>query len=231
MTRNANAAAGKAVRAEDRFDGRTDALAERIEDVQSRLHRLELETSQLGVAVAPLYLASARGSLRHVTDCLVHHLGGRYADAAMPEELCPGTSLRLLPVAGRDGIGARYKVAARGRKPAPGADVDAWARRPDLGAALLASPEAAAICRGPVGAALMFDALARHRWMHGRSAAKWSTDVSGAHALVSALADGCGFPHPGPTATAGLVDGEVVDLLASLGWLRVVSTRMPGQAA
>lgn len=198
-----------------------------LDDVQPRLHQLELQAVDLGLAVAPLYLASARGSLRHVLACLLHQRGAGRAGGTGDAEICPGTSLRLAPVNGREGVGERVRSVGRRTSPAPGGDVPSWAARPDLGAALLGSNVAVTLCRGPVGAGLLFDALARHRWLHSASGAKWASDVSGAHALVTALAGGAGFPHPGPFATAGLVDREVADLLAGMGWLRMVSTPMP----
>lgn len=228
MSRRLASAPADAVHVAGWLDERSNAFAEAMDEVQSRLHRLELEVIQLGVAIAPLYLASARGSLRHVTDCVIHQRGVMRNDAGTSNELCPGASLRLMPLEGREGIGERFARSASGCGRVPEAEAVGHARRPDLGADLLASPEATAVCRGPVGAAMLFDALSRHRWMHGPSSTKWATDVSGAHALVSAIAGGACFPKPGLTSTGGLVDREVADLLAHIGWYRMVSTRMPG---
>jgi len=210
------------------LDPEAEEFAASLEEVQPRLHRLELQAAQLGLAIAPLYLASARGSLRHVLACLLHQRSHGDLGVSMGDELCPGTSLRLLPMEGRAGVGERFRVVGRSATPAYGAEIPNWARRPDMAADLLSSPEAVALCSGPVGAALLFDALARHCWLHGASGTKWATDVSGAHALVSGLTDGAGFPHPGRGATGGLIDREVADLLGRLGWLRMRSPRILG---
>ncbi|WP_394437617.1 hypothetical protein ACGGKE_10445 [Sphingobium naphthae] len=206
---------------------RAQAFATSLEDIHPLLHRLELQAHQLGLAVAPLYLASARGSLRHVHKLLLHQFGPDLSEMS-GRELCPGTSLHLRKIADRDGVGERFLIGQRRMAPAERRETASWAGRPDLGAALLSSAQAANLCDGPVGAGLLFDALARHRWLHRASGAKWSTDVSGAHALVTAMTGGCGFPHPGDGATGGLIDREVAELLSQLGWLRMVSASMPG---
>jgi hypothetical protein len=213
---------------EGRLDPSSRRFAASIDVVQSELHELELQSQQLGLAIAPLYLASARGSLRHVLACLYHQRGDADRHVAAQGELCPGSSLRLMPVEGRGGIGHRCRLSGRRVVPALGGDVTPWASKPDLGADLMPSSTAREFCRGPIGSALLFDALARHRWMHRTSGSKWSADTSGAQALVSALTAGRGFPLLESTATAGLLDLEVVELLAALGWDRILSTRMPG---
>ncbi len=211
-----------------RLDRPSRRFAASIDLVQSELHELELQSQQLELAIAPLYLASARGSLRQVLGCLYHQRGEGGRRVASEGELCLGSTLRLMPLEGRSGIGQRCRLSGSKVTPAPGGDVSPWASKPDLGADLMVSSAARAFCRGPIGAALLFDALARHRWMHRTSGSKWSADTSGAQALVSALMAGGGFPLLEPSATAGLIDLEVVELLGVLGWERILSTRMPG---
>ena len=210
------------------LDLEAEAFAAALEEVQPLLHRLELQAAQLGLAIAPLYLASARGSLRHALECLLHQRGNGGLEVLMADELCPGTSLRLMPIEGRAGVGERFRVVGRSATPACGAEIPNWARLPDLAADLFCSREAVALCSGPVGAGLLFDALARHHWLHCTSGTKWATDVSGAHALVLGLTGGAGFPHPNRGATGGLIDREVADLLGCLGWVRMLSPRILG---
>lgn len=222
-------AAGDVVHGVGDFGGRVASFAASLDDMHLRLRRLELEAAELGIAVAPLYLASARGSLRHVAACLAHQVASDQRGRLRGGELCPGTTIHLRSTE-RAGIGDRHVFVSGRARPAPGADGAQRARRPDLGVDVAGSQEAVRLCGGPVGAALLFDALSRHRWLHVSSGTKWSTDRSGAQVLTSIVALGASFPIPGPVATAGLVDRQVADMLADLGWLRLETTRMPDHA-
>jgi hypothetical protein len=206
-----------------------EALAASLDALHAPLHMLEIGIGARGVPIAPLYLASARGSLRHVASCLAAHEARTLPPTRRSRELCPGSGIELRASADRPGLGDRRRVVGRRVEPAEGADVSPWARRADLGADLVACGDAAAFCQGPVGAALLFDALARHRWLHHASRSKWSTDISGAHALVSAISAGAGFPLPSPRTCGGLVDREVVELFRTLGWSRILSPQMPSE--
>lgn len=199
--------------------------------IHGLIHGLELSVADLGIPVAPLYLASARGSLRHVSACIEHDAGRRSA-AGSTEEILPGCGVTLVAQANRSGIAVRARRTSSGwAVPEPLADIPSWAAAPDLGADLVRSPEAASMCAGPVGATLLFCALAHHWWMHRVTGTKWSTDASGARALVAALNDGagCAMPMSGPAAR--LIDIGVVYLLETLGWSRLLSLPMPGAAS
>jgi hypothetical protein len=141
------------------------------------------------------------------------------------DEVVVGSGIYLRPCDGRPGIGERVRAA--GLIDDPGAELQPRPVVPDLGADLVRSPEAKSICGGPVGATLMFAALAHHRWFHLRTRRKWSTDVSGARTLVAALTAGAGFDMPADGAVAQMVDARVVDVLAGLGWKRLVTPAMP----
>jgi hypothetical protein len=199
--------------------------------IHGLIHGLELSVADLGIPVAPLYLASARGSLRRVSACIGHD-AGRHGAVGGAEEILPGSGVTLVAQADRPGVAVRARRASSGSAvPEPLAEIPSWAAAPDLGADLVGSPEAASMCGGPVGATLLFCALAHHWWMHRVTGTKWSTDASGARALVAALNDGagCAMPLAGPAAR--LIDVGVVDLLESLGWSRLLSLPMPGAAS
>ena len=197
--------------------------------VHRLIHGLELGVADLGIPVAPLYLASARGSLRHVSACIEHDVH-RYGATGETDEVVPGSGVILVAQAGRPGVAVRARRASCGAVIEPMAEIPPWAAAPDLGADLVASTDAAAMCVGPLGATLLFCALAHHWWMHRATGARWSTDVSGARALVAALngGSGCAVPVTGPAAR--LVDGEVVGLFDALGWSRLLSPPMPRAA-
>lgn len=193
------------------------------------IHGLELSVADLGIPVAPLYLASARGSLRHVSACIDHD-ARRHGAVGSSDEIVPGSGVTLVAQADRPGVAVRTRRTSRMVVPEPLAEIPSWAAAPDLGADLVASAEAALMCSGPVGATLLFCALAHHWWMHRGTGAKWSTDVSGAYALVAALNDGSGCAVPVTGLAARLVDAEVVGLLNKLGWSRLLSPPIPGAA-
>lgn len=204
-------------------------LETRLAAVQSLIHELELVAVDRGVPVAPLYLASARGSLRYVSACI-----GRYVSCspdAVRDEIVLGSGILLRASDHRAGVGTRARADAGGLADHASAELQRRSARPDLGAHLLRSVEASALCGGPVGATLMFAALAHQRWLHLPTRTKWSTDVSGARALVAALTDGAGFDMPTAGAPTRLVDALVVDLLGALGWTRLLTPAMPGGAA
>lgn len=197
--------------------------------VHSLIHELELDAIGLGVPVAPLYLASARGSLRHVSACIGQHAA--HSPNFIRDEIVAGSGILLRASANHAGVGIRSRAEGARLSDAPGAELQPRPARADLGADLLRSAQASALCSGLVGATLMFAALAHHRWLHKPTRTKWSTDTSGARALVAALTDGAGFDMPTAGAAARLVDALVVDLLASLGWVRMLTPAMPGGPA
>jgi hypothetical protein len=213
--------------------GSSRPVATRVADVEVGLaaihplvHELELRIADLGIPIAPLYLASARGSLRHVSACIEHD-AGRYGATDSSDEIVRGSGVKLVADGNRPGIGNRVRRTPRRTVLEPLAEIAPWAATPDLGADLVASAEAISICAGPVGATLLFCALAHHWWMHRATGAKWSTDVSGAHALIAALNDGAGCAMPVTGTAARLVDAEVLALLDALGWSRLVSPPIP----
>ena len=191
------------------------------------LHDLELKVAALGIPVAPLYIASARGSLRHVSAC-IGHFATRPRAVADHGEVILGSGIGFAADARRSGLGIRTRFRGRSTMPALGAELPSWAAMSDLGADLFGSPEARSLCEGPIGATLLFCALAHHQWLHIASGAKWSTDRSGARALVAALNSGAGCTMPAVGLMTRLVDVEVVDMLAAMGWARLISPRMPG---
>lgn len=221
--------AGRDHRDAGRSGAVNDDLGEALAALHPLIHALELRITDIGVPIALSYLASARGSLRHVAACLTHH-ASRPCGGEQPiiGEVVPGSDIVLKPEPHRPGVATRARVSPRGARKAPGAEMPRWAAVPDLGAALITSPAAAAMCSGPVGSTLLFCALAHHRWMHLATGAKWSTDLAGAAALVKAMNDGSGCSIIVSGIAACAIDREVLEVLSDLGWARITSPAMPG---
>lgn len=106
-------------------------------------------------------------------------------------------------------------------RPQSAAECD-WrtAPSPDLGREILESGTARAIVQGPVGAALLFDALANFPWFYPATATRWTAGVAAARSLIAALAEG-----RAPLALHGMlaarhVDRDVLAMIESLGWRR-----------
>lgn len=198
-----------------------------ISAIQPLIHQVELKAADLGIPIAPLYLTSARGSLRHASACVAQHAARAWANGE-GDEVVLGSGIRLQALENRPAVGQRCRSVGRRDEPKRGLELSSWARRPDLGADLMASPAAKAFCSGPVGSTLLFCALAHHRWLHVSSRTKWSTDLSGARALVAAINDGSSCAIPTSGTLVELIDEEVMELLSALGWSRMLSSAIPG---
>ena len=203
------------------------SLSAAIDALHPLLHAVEVQLAGAGVPVAHLYVTSARSSLSHASRQLARYAG---ADSEDDSEIVEASGILLRPEVGTPWVGVRHRLQRRSATPEPDAELAAWAYAPDLGSDLLRSPAAEALCAGPVGAALLFRALAHERWIHRETAAKWSTDASGARALVSALSCGMGFPSQWRSVRDCLVDRKVLAVAASLGWSRLFSPELPRSA-
>jgi hypothetical protein len=107
-----------------------------------------------------------------------------------------------------------------------GAEVE-W-RQPqarDLGAELLSCPSARAMAAGPVGAALLMDALAHQTWFLPDDARRWASGVTGARAIVGALAEGAFVGAPAPGLSGLGVDRDALRIIEALGWRRDPAAR------
>jgi hypothetical protein len=213
------------------FEPSEQAFAVAVDELHPAIHRLELQADDLGIAVAPLYLVPARGSLRHVLDCLVDQRGGPMDSARLSVELYAGTALHLGAIEDRQGVGERMRMV--GRKPVIAARGRTLLRERMLRTlATTSSPRQirrtyVADRLAPPSSATLWHAIVG---CTGKPAGK-GRPIYRARALVSAVSGGAGFPLLGPLTTGGLVDREVADLLKGIGWLRLVSPRMPERSA
>ena len=82
-------------------------LADALEALHPLIHAVEVGLAGLGVPVAPLYLASARGSLRHAAQYISRHRSTYYPQVA--EEIVDGSGISLRPVADRSWVGVRHR--------------------------------------------------------------------------------------------------------------------------
>ena len=203
-------------------------IADALEALHPLIHAVEVGLSGLGVPVAPLYLASARGSLHHAARYISRHCStyGRQAG----EEIVEGSGISLQSCAKRHWVGVRHQQVGSTLVEDPVAELPPRAASPNLASALIRSNAADELCAGPVGAMLLADALADERWLHLASGTKWSTDAAGARVLVSAISGGRSFPGRPAGIRHRMIDREVLSLLTSLGWSRLVSPEIPTNA-
>lgn len=105
----------------------------------------------------------------------------------------------------------------------PNADAVPAGQTPGLVHDLLGDPSITELCSRPAFAGLLAAALGHHRWMHLGSGRMESLDPPFAKCAVSLLSGGGNFPS-WPTRWAGrILDVQVCEQLARLGWRRVVS--------
>lgn len=117
--------------------------------------------------------------------------------------------------------GSRPDVARQGRSSAVGMQprlcMPARRLQPDLGVSLAGSDAARQAFGDALSSALLEDALWRWAWMHEGARTFWQTTQEGARVIVAVLTGGRPPVHIG-NGMAGRIDGQVVRVLAELGW-------------
>jgi hypothetical protein len=188
-----------------------------FEDALSAIDVLRRGLRAGAAPVAEVYVEGARGALHHAREA---ELRAREASGLqgflsvgkvnVPVNLTSPLCAAVLPAGWRDEVG-----------PA----------RPDLGADLIESHALRGMSRGDYLGAMLASALAHHAWLHEASGEVWSTDRSGAAALVGALSGGRAGPAFGYEETLGTVEVRIVHALAGIGWRRFRSPRYEGPVA
>ena len=134
---------------------------------------------------------------------------------------------------GDDGVlGCRGRVVERGGElwfeDDPGLEACAASNAsPSLAADLLRTGALAELATGPVGAALLVQALADGSWYHLGSLSRWFMDAGRARALVDAAA-GRAAGRPTRGRLAGTLDRTVLARIEALGWRHVPTPPIPG---
>ncbi len=172
-------------------------LSGRIVDLVDGCIELGTTVRRIGDESAANYIDGAGMSLR---------IAGRALAAHLPSNiLLEGDLTRALEMrVGAPGLTTTITPARR--------------TGPDLGVCLLKCTGTCASFGDPLGSALLEDALWRWAWLHVDARTTWQTTREGARALVAVLNDARPPVEIG-NGMAGRVDGEVVRVLAGLGWM------------
>lgn len=191
-----------------------------IDELVAGCSGLARELSRIGEGSAATYAEAAGISLRvaaraHRACAPVRR--DRAAGAAVPDGLgvlASDRQARVLAAAGEGVLLHRH-----GADGAPYAVADLTASRrvaPDLGVDLVAGA-GRALCDGPVGAALLADALGRWLWIHEASRRSWETTPEGARRIVAMLSNGR-RPADLSAVIDGRVDAATLEAIQSAGW-------------
>lgn len=205
-------------------------LSEAISDAQDRLAQCSQLAKALNLPGACVFIEGGRGNLRHAATELHWAISQGSVRGGLIRLREFGIGLRRSEE--KRGIAVRQRLAADGSaEDASTADGEEGAPLPNLVIDLLNDEAVSQAARRPVFAALLANALSSHTWLHRGSRTIWSEGAGGARMAAAILAGGRHFPDLSHADLGGIVDGEVADLLARCGWVRLDSPVPPGSSA
>lgn len=197
----------------------------RIESITEDLHDVASSVSDRGLNLARTYVSAAITSLRFARSALLIAEQGApdrpSGDGAARLTFADGmpTPIFLVPTGAVHGR-AIWNGSAFEERPNAECELPRL-RAADLGADVITSPAARSFAAGPVGAALLADALGSRSWKHPSTPHIWSASRIAARTIVTALA-GCSISPLADHLSGKVLDREVLLLIEGLGWRRHV---------